>query len=304
MPVFDLFSKRQKRSRGDAPDVFVYDSIPPALRVQVIHIWRNTIGDSSVYNTPALDLYRFLNDTLCEEYGVFRLAQGSIAEEIVANFFLHESEIDRVLDVIELSFQIIDRLTRDESHAYPSHRSVAPDDAIEELNTRFLEHGVGYQFVSGELVRKDSEFLHRDVIVPTLGLLHDKRYKGAEDEFRKAHEHYRHGRTKECLAECLKSLESALKTIYQIRKWRFNATDTAKPLLDVCFQNGLVPAFLQSHYTALRSTIESGPPVLRNKLGGHGQGSQVVDVPPHYAAYMLHMTGSAIYFLVQCESHL
>ena len=43
---------------------------------------------------------------------------------------------------------------------------------------------------------------------------------------------------------------------------------------------------------------------MRNKLGGHGQGSQVVPVPPHYAVYVLHMTGSAIQFLIEAEKNL
>lgn len=38
MGMFDLFSKRQKRLRGEVPDVFVYDKVPPGLRVQIVHI--------------------------------------------------------------------------------------------------------------------------------------------------------------------------------------------------------------------------------------------------------------------------
>jgi hypothetical protein len=38
MALFDLFSKRQKRLRGDVPDVYVYDEIPQVLRVQLVQI--------------------------------------------------------------------------------------------------------------------------------------------------------------------------------------------------------------------------------------------------------------------------
>ena len=31
MPVFDLFSYRQRVAEGDVPDVFVYDSLPQTL---------------------------------------------------------------------------------------------------------------------------------------------------------------------------------------------------------------------------------------------------------------------------------
>jgi hypothetical protein len=37
-------------------------------------------------------------------------------------------------------------------------------------------------------------------------------------------------------------------------------------MLDICFKNELIPSFLQSHYSALQSTLESGVPTVRNKL--------------------------------------
>lgn len=38
MKIYELFSKRQKRLRGEVPDVYQYETIPPELRVQVVHI--------------------------------------------------------------------------------------------------------------------------------------------------------------------------------------------------------------------------------------------------------------------------
>jgi hypothetical protein len=44
MSLLDLFSKRVRRRRGDVPDVYVYDQLPDALRVQVVHVWREALG--------------------------------------------------------------------------------------------------------------------------------------------------------------------------------------------------------------------------------------------------------------------
>ena len=44
MAIIELYSKRQKRLRGDVPDVYTYDEIPQNLRVQIIHICNGTIG--------------------------------------------------------------------------------------------------------------------------------------------------------------------------------------------------------------------------------------------------------------------
>jgi len=50
MTIFDLFSKRQKRSRGEVPDVYQYETIPTELRVQIIHIIRDAFGDLYDFN--------------------------------------------------------------------------------------------------------------------------------------------------------------------------------------------------------------------------------------------------------------
>ena len=72
-----------------------------------------------------------------------------------------------------------------------------------------------------------------------------------------------------------------MKAICDKRGWKHDPNATVKTLLQVLFDNGLVPSFWNSHFSALRSTLEAGVPPARNKLGGHGQGSQVVEVPEY-----------------------
>lgn len=43
MSVFEIFSKRQKRERGEVPDVYQYEDIPQPLRVQIVHILRDAL---------------------------------------------------------------------------------------------------------------------------------------------------------------------------------------------------------------------------------------------------------------------
>lgn len=75
MSIFDLFSKRQKKLRGEVPDVYTYDEVPQPLKVQIVHIWRDTLGDVSQYpgHQHVYDGYKFIVETLCREYGVFKL---------------------------------------------------------------------------------------------------------------------------------------------------------------------------------------------------------------------------------------
>lgn len=182
-----------------------------------------------------------------------------------------------------------------------SFRFIDRGDTIEELNQRFKEHGVGYQFTNRQIIRIDSEFTHTEIVKPALRLLGQKQFAGAQQEFLKAHEHYRKGNAKEALNECLKAFESVMKAICDKRGWNYSKNATAKPLIQVCFDNGLIPSFWQSHYSSLRNILESSVPTGRNKLSGHGQGTTPEAVPDHLVAYMLNMTASAIVFLAEAE---
>ena len=272
------------------PDVYIYDALLPRLRVQVIHIWKDTLDDYG---------YESIVNALCREYGVFLLAETNHANVYTGireyhaefhKFFLEEKNIEKALDAVELSFRYIEHQFRERAN-----------DAIEELNQRFKEHGVGYQFINGQIVRMDSEFTHTEIVKPALRLLGQKQYAGAQQEFLKAHEHYRKGNAKEALNECLKAFESVMKAICDKRGWRYSKNATSKPLIQVCFDNGLIPSFWQSHYSSLRNILESSVPTGRNKLSGHGQGTTPEAVPDHLVAYMLNMTASAIVFLAEAD---
>lgn len=309
MSVFNLFSKRQKKLRGDVPDVYVYDKIPESLRVQIIHVWHDTLGNQREYDegyNGVYSAYKFMVDTLCREYGLFQLSGPSgrgTRNYLIefGNFLLQESDTEKILDAVEISFRCIDRLTRNIDYLHRANYSQLADDAIQELNARFREHGVGFHFSEGEIIRIDSEMIHAEVVKPALVLLRSKHFEGAQEEFLKAHEHYRHGNHKEALAESLKAFESVMKAICQRRKWKIESTWGSKALIQACFDNGLIPVFWQQHFTALRSLLESGIPTARNRLGGHGQGADVIEVPNYLVAHVLHMTASAIVFLAEAD---
>ena len=66
MGVFDLFSKREARARGRAPDVLQHDVLPDEFRVQVVQIWLATIGPShGYYEDGAVILYERIVKILC-----------------------------------------------------------------------------------------------------------------------------------------------------------------------------------------------------------------------------------------------
>lgn len=306
MAIFDLFSKRQKVLRGEVPDIFSYDDIPNHLRVQIVHIIRDSIGETKSHSSKdrPREGYKFIHDSLCREYGVFTLSNSNYNESdemSVLNYFLHTKDYERAIDIIEFFFKYIDLVIKGNysDYSYYTTIQIKPEEAISELNDRFKEHGVGYQYQEGLIMRVDSTYIHSEIVIPTLKLLRNKKFKGANEEFLKAHEHYRHGQNKECLSECLKAFESTLKIICKEKGWTFNTTDTSKKLISICFQNNLIPSFTQNQFTSLNNLLESGIPTLRNKLSGHGQGQVPQKVDDEMTRYGLNLTGTNILFLIE-----
>ncbi len=307
MPVFDLFSKRRKRERGEVPDAYQYEEFPQAFRVQVTHVLRDAFGNAHLFQSQTMQAYEILHNMLCREYGEFRLSQEAALgryDDAVFSFLLKCQESEKVLDIIEAAFRLVEIFGESPGFRHASESKITPKDAVEELNIRFLEHGIGYQFEASRLIRMDSTIAHAEIVKPGLKILSEKPYSGANEEFLRAFDHYKDGLYPECLNECLKAFESTMKSICQKRGWAHNQTDTAQKLLGVCFENDLIPPYLQSHFTALRSSLESGVPTVRNKVSGHGQGTQQVTVPRYLAGYMLRLTATSILLLTEAEKEL
>ena len=302
--LFDLFSKRRKRERGDFPDVYQYEDIPDSLRVQVVHMLQEAFArEGKWFSGEATNTIKEINKALCREYGVFKLA-GKYDEgfEELANFVLQCKDYERVLDAIEISFRFVDRLIR--KNIYHYNQRINVDSLISELNQRFKEAGIGYQYESGELIRVDSQYLHSEAVKPVLSLLKAKVYHSVNEEFLSAHEHYRHGKYEESTTDCLKALESLLKTICTNRGWAYDPKDTAKKLISIVLSNGLIPSFMENQLNVMQALLESGVPTVRNKLAGHGQGPTSRTMPDHIASYALHLTATTILLLANSDASL
>ena len=305
-----LFSERQKELRGEVPDVYQYDTISEELRNQIIHILDYALGDpyrhalGGSYPTGATKVYKLIRRTLCYKYGMRSLGSPSdFDHDAIHKFFLELEDNEKAIDVIELSFQLIDKHVRNHPNKY-RNRKISPDGAIKELNDQFRGHGVGYQYESGQIIRIDSEFTHSEVVKPALIMLSNPMYKGADNEFRKAHEHYRAGRYKGCMDDCIKAFESCIKSICDARGWDYEGQRGVRDLIAIIFEHKLIPDFMQSHFSGLRSTLESGASTLRNRRSGHGQGATIIPVPDYMAAYALHLTASNILFLAKANEEM
>ncbi|MDV5387576.1 STM4504/CBY_0614 family protein [Pseudomonas juntendi] len=301
MPVYDIYSKRKKRLAGLVPDVYTYDSIPLGLRNQIVFIAEDIVSDVFGHQMSD-DVYDYVSRTLSREWGTeYLVAHGEFIDrdEEVKDAIRKVTEADNVLDIVELLLQTAQNHAKDDRNLVSARGKSALARHVGELNQRFKEHGIGYEYSEEQIIRIDSQLIHSEVVKPALRLLSEPGFEGAHDEYLAAHEHFRHRRFKEALNEALKAFESTIKVIAGVRGWTINKGDTANKLVKACMDNGLFPSYYESHLSALSNLLVGGVPSIRNKEAGHGQGAVVNEIDPHIVAYTLHMTASAIVLFVQ-----
>src|SRR6188768_938579 len=111
MPIFDLFSKRQRRARGELPDTYSYDHLPQPLRAQIVHVIQDALGDPQTSLSKTMAIFRGIHNSLCREYGQFTLVNevrdtGDF-QAAVLNFILRETDTEKVLDAVEMCVRAI-----------------------------------------------------------------------------------------------------------------------------------------------------------------------------------------------------
>lgn len=318
MKVFELYSQRQaKKEKSGKPDVYQYDHMSSKLANQIVLILNDAIGPyvkqrsgfySDIYNDkPAANngTWDWIRDTLAREYGDIGLKSYQ-GKELCNRILIHDHEINKALDVIELCCTWLSRagvtLSEYEQHTYGI--SLDADKAIAEINYRMREDGFGFQVDDGKLIRVDSEYIHEEVVKKAISLLRDNDYSGAEDEFIDAHRHYRQGEYKDTTVSLLNSFESTLKTICYKRGWEYQSGATASNLIGLVRAKGLFPEYLDKSFDQLLAVLKSGIPTIRNNEGGHGQGGTPKETPVHVASFALHLAASCIVFLVECETSM
>ncbi|NQU59961.1 MAG: HEPN domain-containing protein [Rhodospirillales bacterium] len=312
MKVFELFSTRKhKAESAGETDVYQYDELPQKVRVQISKIWDDAIGrywkpsGYSMGSTPYHnnDYWQEIHDIVAREKGVFHLGDNyDNAKKRCNSHLMNSDNIDDCMDIIEISFKVIDKIFGkwDEYERTNKSISLDPKEAVDELNYRLREAGVGYQYADGQIIRVDSQYVHSETVKPALALLSDPIFKGAEEEYRSAHTHYRSGENKDAIVDAANAFESTMKAICDAKGWDFEKGARASDLVKVLRKNGLFPDYLDKSFNQLLAVLQSGLPQVRNNEGSHGQGATPKEIPAHVAALALHLAAVKIVFLGDC----
>ena len=303
--IVDLYSK------GNRPQPAIsYGPMPSGLKIQIVYIFRDFISDENISDTYdysrhiGTEIWHFIKKVIQREHMVRELSRGwnLTSEEEVCNYFESLIKVENELDILQLTCQTIDSISKERNVSF----RYAPGKALSDINVRLQEHGIGYRYQAGKIIKVPSEFTYEQVITPALVLLHHVGFENAQQEFVDAFEHYKKGPTEyeAALTACLKAVESTIKIIATARGWTFNQTDTAKPLISLLLKEGFIPAYSESFLAGVRNTLESGIPTLRNKLGGHGKGAETRVVDEASMHYCINLTAAVILYLAQRHQEL
>ena len=158
--MFKMFSKRNQMEQ--MKDNLVYDILPQPLRVQIVHIWQKGFGKDEDWHPGPGMAYDEIHRILCGEHGeLHQLPQVSRRSlhvgEIIAEYFVYLTDTSKALDVVRVVFSTMEkRLHRPIEmrgcweDPFRLSRYNAPE-IIEELNCKFKEYNIGYQYNQGRI---------------------------------------------------------------------------------------------------------------------------------------------------------
>ena len=171
-------------------------------------------------------------------------------------------------------------------------------DAIEEINGKFEQHAVGYQFENRQIIRIDSKLTHAEIIKPALILLTEHRnFSKANEDFMAAHRHYRANEFKDCVTAANRAFESMLKAICDTEKWEYSKGDRAAELVAKVRNKGLFTHDFDRSFDSYVAMFKTGLPAVRNDAGGHGEGLSSAPVTAAIAQFAINLTATNMLFL-------
>jgi hypothetical protein len=285
MAQLRVFSKRHEQA--------IYDrrlalSLPKRLRRRIWSLL--TRFDHTYYYQPDPDdnwrektsVLEQLPGELCHRYGEERLLarteDGGARVPVDLKGFVEGAYPSQVFDVAELFYAEI-----------PAERRL---DFQLEMNSILEEERSDWRMADGQFFKVDSQFLEAHVIAKSYELLKAAGFEGALDELNQARNELAADNVKGAIHNACKSLESVIKAVSDTESG--NASALVRGLADKGFYDGIP----EDVGRAFGEQVLMALPFLRNRLGGHGQGANVLEVPRLYGELAVHLAATFIHFVV------
>ncbi len=301
--IFETFARRkQMEARNGEPEVYTYDKAPEQLRHQVALALAEGLGryhrfTGDEFHTPPHNNELWTEiDRICRKE-IFTYLQNARADNPDRRFlnYLLRADMDDFLSAVEIGCVGLDCIKDHDNGDHGAQQTGT--EAIEEINGRFEQHAVGYQYENRHIIRIDSKLTHAEIIKPALLLLSASIFQKANDDFMTAHRHYRAKEFKDCVTSAHRTFESMLKAICETEKWEYGKGDGASELITKVSVKGLFTHDFDKSFTAYVGMLKAGLPSVRNDAGAHGEGLATAAVTAQIARFALNLTASNIIFL-------
>lgn len=299
----DLFSKRNTAPCKD----LLYDQINETCRLQITNIVFDYFEANHMEPFAGEHFWPAIQKALKDEHGVDSLHRERAVKALggrvpawaeIKDYMLKVKDTYKLLDTIEIVFRA---MTNSEDHFRTHGFPIMPGaakEAVDALNKRLAQHCIGYKFEAGYMIKIDNEVLYSMITKELTVFLSNPEYASINEEYMQAHKHYRAGDYKDCVVNAAKSFESTLKVICAKKGYKYEQEMTASPLVKVLFDNHFLPSYMEKTLSGIRSLLEGGVPVVRNKTAAHGAGALQIEVDEGLAAFALNSAGSNIKFLL------
>lgn len=183
-----------------------------------------------------------------------------------------------ILDLIEIFLTVVDREKR--------------EDCRVRVNGILDRSGCAWRISDGEFFKLDADFIGVRLAADAHDSLSANCFAGAAEEYAKARQQLAAGEVKDAILHAGKSYESVMKVMTGNND--ATAAVLAKKLLELKFFDDL-PQEVRSGFTAQVMTTLA---FLRNNLGAHGQGKEIVEVSPVYGVLAIQLAAAFHNFLI------
>jgi hypothetical protein len=161
-----------------------------------------------------------------------------------------------------------------------------------KVNEIFELHDCPWRISDGEFFKLDADFVGAKLAATGHNALAANQFAGAANGYAKARQYLGTGDVREAIFFAGHSFESVMKVLTKLE--HANGDKLIKELGSQGFFDDL-PESVRSGFM---DQVLKALPFLRNKLGGHGQGAAVVDIPPAYGDLAIQIAAAFQNFLI------
>jgi hypothetical protein len=254
-------------------------SIPPRLRER---LWQLILSRNEHWEVGWHESTSHLEETektLKQLLGRASLVAKTLTGAVEGlEAYFREGYPSNVLEVVE---QFHEQLTEQDRKFFAK----AVNEAMQAFKCPWL-------LLEGTFYKIEDQFLGALVETSHAALV-ERGFTGAVDEMREARDNLTANRPKEAIVAALKSVESTAKTILG------SQSGVAKELFIRLREAGFMNDIPVNSAKAIVGSVLPSIAVLRNELGGHGQGPDIVNVPQSYAFLAVHLASAINLFLLE-----